>query len=305
MRRRSILAVVALILALAIPAAVAADDPPAPVARYTLREPGLPAPGPMEVVNFLFEYPPGAATPAHTHPGLVVSFVIEGEVTFETGGKTTVKKPGDTIIERPGEVGVARNATNAVARSVVSMVIPAGAPPSTPQPGAPVPPVARVARYVFRQSATIPAGEYEVVQQVLDFAPGAQTPVHTHPGQVVVTVLEGALTFTTAGATKTYQVGESSIEMPGVVAQARNAGAVRTTTMVAYLLPKGAPLSEPVAPAPPATGTGGTLPGLPSTGGGGATARTSVPAILALVLTSGGALTIGGGLALRRRSRRA
>src|SRR5207237_418211 len=124
-----------LIVAFAVPAAVAAADPPAPVVRYVQRLPGLPAPGPMEVVQFLFEYAPGAATPAHTHPGLVVSFVIEGEVTFETGGTTKVHKAGDTIIERPGEVGVARNATAAIARSVVSMVIPQGAAPSTPQPG--------------------------------------------------------------------------------------------------------------------------------------------------------------------------
>ena len=287
MLRRSLLALLALILALALPLGVAAGDPPAPVARYTLRVPGLPAPGPMEVVQFLFEYAPGAATPAHTHPGLVVSFVIEGEVTFEMGGMTKVNKPGDTIIERPGEVGVARNATGAMARSIVSMVIPQGAAPSTPQPGAPVPSPAPVARYLYRTPAIIPTGEYDVAQQVLDFAPGARTPVHTHPGQVVVTVIAGEDTFVTGGQTTVYKVGDSFVELPGVAGQAGNAGTTPMTVFAAYLLPKGAPLSTPVQ----------ETPGLPNTGGGG---EPRPPIALWLVALGGAGLAVGGRLVRRR-----
>ena len=113
-------------------------------------------------------------------------------------------------------------------------------------------------------------------------------------------MLEGALTHTAGGATKVYAVGESFTETPGVAAQARNAGAVRATVLVTYLLPKGAAPSAPVTtPAPPATGTGGNLPGMPNTGAGGGTA---VP-LAWLVLLAGGALVAGGGL-LQRRTRR-
>jgi quercetin dioxygenase-like cupin family protein len=280
---------------------VAADDPPAPVVRYAFRVPGLPTSGPLEVLQFLGEYGPGSSTPAHTHAGQVVSIVIEGQVTFETGGKTTVLKPGDTYVEPPGVVEVAHNTSGTVARAVHSIVIPQGAPLSIPQPGAPIPSPAPLGSYQYRTPAVIPAGEYDLVLQVLDFAPGAQTPVHTHPGQVVVTVIAGENTFTSGEQTTVYQVGDSFVELPGVAAQARNAGSAPLTVFALYLLPKGAPLSEPVAPAPPPTGTGGNLPGLPSTGAGGGTHRLPVGW---LVLAAGVAL-VAGGWHLRRGRRRA
>ena len=280
MRRRSILATLLLVLAFALPAAVAAADPPAPVPRHVYRMAGLPLSGPAEVVQFLFEFAPGAATPPHTHPGLTLGTVLEGEVTFEMGGAAKVYKVGETIVERPGEVGLARNATAA-----------------TTQPGGPSPaPPAPVARYLYRTAAVIPAGEYEVAHVVLDFAPGAQTPIYTHPGQIVVTVLAGQNTFSTAGKTTVYQVGESFVELPGAVGQARNAGTAPLTVFATFLLPPGAPLSVPIAPAPPST-----VPGLPSTGAGGGGDR---PPAGWLVLAAAAALVAGGGL-LRRRARRA
>jgi quercetin dioxygenase-like cupin family protein len=290
MRRRSMLATLILILAFALPAAAAAADPPAPVPRHLYRMAGLPISGPAEVVQFLFEFAPGAATPPHTHPGLTLGTVLEGEVTFEMGGAAKVYKVGETIVERPGEVGLARNATAATTRIAVSMVVPQGAAPSTPQPGGPAPaPPAPVARYLYRTAAVIPAGAYEVAHAVLDFAPGAQTPMYTHAGQIVVTVLAGQNTFMTAGTTTVYQVGESFVELPGAVGQARNAGTAPLTVFATFLLPPGAPLSVPIAP------------GLPSTGAGGGSAR---PPAGWLVLAAAAALVAGGGL-LRRRARRA
>lgn len=280
-----------LILPLAAPLGVAADDPPAPTARHLYRTAGLPASGPMEVVQFLFELPPGAATPLHTHSGLTLGTVIQGEVTFELGGATKVYKVGDTIIERPGDAaGAARNATAATTLVVVSMVVPQGAAPSTPQPGTPVPSPAPVTRYLYRTPAVIPAGDYDLAQQVLDFAPGAATPAHTHPGQAVVTVLAGENVLTYQGTDTRYTVGDSFVEQPGVAAQARNVGSGTMTVFVAFLLPKGAPLSNPVA-----------TPGLPSTGGGGTAQRSSPP----LVALLGGAFLLAGGWGLRRRLGRA
>jgi hypothetical protein len=58
----------------------------------------------------------------------------------------------------------------------------------------------------------------------------------------------------------------------------------------------------PGPPAPPATGSGGNLPGLPNTGAGGGADR--LPLVAWLVLAAGGALVGGAGL-LRRRARRA
>ena len=290
MRRRGILATLILILALALPATVAADDPPAPTTRHQFRTAGLPVAGPAEMVTWVLDFAPGAATPPHTHPGLLLGTQLEGENTFTSGGVDRVYKTGETLIELPGVVGVATNKGAVRNRALVSVVLPKGAPQATAQPGAPAPSIPPVTSYLSRADAVIPSGPYEVAQTVLDFAPGAQTPVHTHPGQVFVKVLEGALTFTVGGTTTVYQVGESFVEQPGVPAQARNAGTARATVMATYLLPQGAPLSSPVA-----------MPGLPNTGAGGG--DIGVP-LGWLVLLVGGAL-VGGGRLLRRGGRRA
>ena len=260
MRRRSILAVLILTLALALPAAVAADDPPGPAIRHQFRTDGLPVTGTPEIAFFINEYVPGAQTAPHTHPGMVVGTMIEGENTCVCGDKTKTYKLGESLIELPNELAVFKNTGATRARVMASIVLPKGAGLSTPQPNPSPAPPAPTAAYLFRTDAILPAGAYEVAHTVLDFAPGAQTPLHTHPGQVVVTVLDGELTFTTGGATKVYKVGESFVELPGVVGQARNVGNAPASVMAVYLLPKGAPFSAPVA-----------MPGLPNTGAGGGT----------------------------------
>jgi len=301
MRRRSLLATLALILALVLPVAVAAEDPPAPTTRHQFRTAGLPVAGPAEMVTWVLDFAPGSATPPHTHPGMLLGTQLEGENTFTSGGADKVYKTGETLTELPGVVGVSANKGAVRNRALVSIVLPKGAPQGTPQPGAPAPAIAPVTSYLFRADATIPNGPYEVAQSVIDFAPGAQTPAHTHAGQVFVTVLEGELTFRTGGADRVYKVGESFIEQPGVPAQARNAGTTRATVMATYLLPQGAPLSNPVTtPAPPPTGSGGNLPGMPNTGAGGGE---QLP-VGWLVLLACGALVAGGAL-LKRRARRA
>ncbi|HEY8600363.1 MAG TPA: cupin domain-containing protein [Thermomicrobiales bacterium] len=276
-------------LALALPGATLADDPPAPVQRHVYRVAGLPPSGPMEVVTFINEFQPGAQTPAHTHPGLTLVTVIEGAVTFRHPDREQTYRVGDSFVERPGEVGIATNTTATRTRVIASMIVPKGAPPSTPQPGAATPPLTPTLVYLYRTDAIVPAGDYDVAQQVLDFAPGAQTPVHTHPGQVVVTVIAGENTFITAGKTTVYKTGDSFVELPGVIGQARNAGSAPMAVMATFLLPKGEPLSHPAA-----------TPGLPNTGGGGL-ARTNAP--LVPVFLGIGAL--GGVWLLRRRVSRA
>jgi quercetin dioxygenase-like cupin family protein len=291
--------VFAILLALALPLGALADDPPAPTQRHLYRVAGLPATGPMEIVTFVLEFPPGAATPPHTHPGLTLATVLEGEVTFDTAGTKTTYRAGQSFAELPGEVGVAANLSDARTRVMASIILPKGAAPSAAQPGGPSPaPPAPTPLYLFRTDAIIPDGGYEVVQQVLDFAPGAQTPVHSHAGQVAVTVIAGENTFSTGGKSTVYKVGESFVELPGVVGQARNAGSAPVAVMATYLQPQGEPLSHPI-PAPPVAGTGGTLPGLPSTGAGGAQGGRSP--LAGLGMGALGALGITGGWLVRRR----
>ncbi len=287
MVRHRALAALALILALILPLGVAADDPPGPTTRHQFRVDSLPLAGLADMVKFVNDFPPGAATPPHTHPGLVLVTVLEGELTFRTPRGDQVFRVGESFSEGPGEVVTAVNTGATKTRVMVSTVIPKGAPLLAPQPGGPTPaPPVPTTLYLLRADAFFPGDPYEVAQAVLDFAPGAQTPAHTHPGQVFVTVLEGVITLRTGGVEQTYQVGESFVELPEVAVQARNADTAKATVLATYLLPKGAPLSTPVA-----------TPGLPNTGAGGTAHRSSLPMVALL----SGTLLLAGGWGLRRR----
>ena len=289
MRRRTTLAVLTLLLALAVPGGVAAQTPPAPTptTRHQFRVDSPPAAGPVEMVTFVFDFAPGAATPPHTHPGLVLVTVLEGTLTYRSGGEERTYGVGQSFTETPGVIHTATNTGSAQTRLAVSVQVPRMAPPSDPQPGGPTPaPPAPTALYLSRANAVFPPQPYEVAQTVLDFAPGAATPLHTHPGQVFVTVLSGEITFTSRGTTTVYRVGESFVEQPGVVGQARNAGTAPASLMATYLLPRGAALSTPI----------GAL-GLPATG---AASTGLIPATTA----AGIALVLGGLLAGGARARR-
>jgi quercetin dioxygenase-like cupin family protein len=243
----------------------------------------------MEMVTFVFEFVPGDQVPPHTHPGQVLATVVEGEVTIRMEGTDHTYKQGDSWTETPGIVHAATNTAAGRTRVMVSILVPKGAPPSQIQPGGPSPaPPAPTPLYLSRTEVLVPAAPYEVAQAVLDFAPGARIPPHTHPGPVSVTVLDGAITLRTQGTEKTHQVGETFIEVPGVVFQATNAGSTPATVMVTYLVPKGAPLASPVA-------------SMPHTGAGGMATELlgAWPALVA-----GGGLVVGAWLARRQRRSR-
>lgn len=124
---------------------------------------------------------------------------------------------------------------------LVVLVLPSGlALAQQPTPG---PSVLWVARTV----GVVQPERFNLVQSRLHFEPGAATPWHTHPGQVVVTVLEGENTFSMGDLTHLYRAGEQFVELPDTVfMQARNAGSSRMSVMATYLLPWGAPLSNPM-----------------------------------------------------------
>jgi hypothetical protein len=71
------------------------------------------------------------------------------------------------------------------------------------------------------------------------------------------------------GVDRVYKEGESGVEVPNQVGQARNAGSVPARVMASYLLPQGAPLSTPRAgPMAPAAlpKTGAADPWAPAAG---------------------------------------
>jgi LPXTG-motif cell wall-anchored protein len=90
-----------------------------------------------------------------------------------------------------------------------------------------------------------PPQEFQLVQQALDFPPGAWTPAHSHGGLVFVTVAEGQVTQFSDGKETTYKPGDTWTETPGHVHQAGNTTSAPSRTLVTFLLPVGAQQTIP------------------------------------------------------------
>lgn len=84
----------------------------------------------------------------------------------------------------------------------------------------------------------------EVVQTRVDFAPGAVSLRHSHPGEEIAYVLEGTLEYEVEGRpTVTLKVGESLFIPAGANHVARNVGTGKASELATYLVTKGKPLS--------------------------------------------------------------
>jgi LPXTG-motif cell wall-anchored protein len=292
MHRRTIFTTLIAVLCLMISTSVAlGQTPPGPVVRHLFRTAGLPQAARFNITQNILNFEPGAATAFHTHPGQVLVTLLEGENTFTKNGVEKVYQAGDSFVELPGEVVQARNAGTSRMSVMATYLMPWEAPLSRPELADKTPLPRPFVSYQFKTDVSPMTEPFDVVQQVLDFAPGAATPVHTHPGIVVVTVVAGELTFQLNGTDTVYKAGESFVEVPGQVVQARNAGAVQTSVMVSYLIPKDAPLStvHHADPVPAA---------LPTTGGA---AEGALPIWLIGLAAAG--LIAGGWMVRRRRNR--
>ena len=83
----------------------------------------------------------------------------------------------------------------------------------------------------------------EVVQVRVDFAPGAAFGKHSHPGEEIVYVIEGALQYEVEGKPPvTLEAGEVLFIPAGAVHAARNVGRGNGAELATYIVEKGKPL---------------------------------------------------------------
>lgn len=120
--------------------------------------------------------------------------------------------------------------------AVFYVAVPSGVAAAQVPPG---PSVAHQAKF----PATSPAGPFEIVQVVVDFAPGTWTPPHTHGGEAFVSVLEGEMTHRSMGSEQKFKAGETWVEHPGHFGEAGNTGTTRARLLGTFVLPKGAQLT--------------------------------------------------------------
>ena len=296
MMRMASITVLSLLLLAANSAIAAQELPPGPTTIYRSNWAGLTMAGEFEVIDLILEFPPGSVTPSHIHGGPGMATVLEGEVVFTTEGKAgQVTRPGEFYLDVAGSVHTAANQTDRPARVSYVILLPKGAAVTTvmggPSAGELPPGPKTISRSNWPGLAM--AGEFELINLILEFGSGSATPSHIHGGPGMATVLEGEMVFTTEGQPgQIIRPGQFYLDVAGSVHTAANQTASPARVSYVVALPKGAPLTTvsgaPQAPAPAA-------PGMPRTG--------APPALLPLVAAlSLGLLSLGCG-ALARRSR--
>jgi quercetin dioxygenase-like cupin family protein len=113
----------------------------------------------------------------------------------------------------------------------------------------------------------VAAGEYDLVNLVLDFAPGAQIPLHYHGGPALLVGKGGELTLRPeSGMEHTVTSGMVVNEKAGARHVMINTGSADAGIFAGILLPKGAEVTTLVTAASPENTPSGQPAGMPSTG---------------------------------------
>jgi len=95
-----------------------------------------------------------------------------------------------------------------------------------------------------RQNLSVP--EREVIQVLVEFAPGALAPEHSHPGEEIVYVVQGSLEYEVEGKPPvTLKAGDVLFIPAGAIHAVRNVGRSNGTELATYIVEKGKPLVTP------------------------------------------------------------
>ena len=83
----------------------------------------------------------------------------------------------------------------------------------------------------------------EVIQVLVEFAPGVSAVRHSHPGEELVYVTEGALEYQLdGGPPRTVKAGEVLFIPHGTPHAVKNVGSVKAAEIATYIVEKGKPL---------------------------------------------------------------
>ena len=94
-----------------------------------------------------------------------------------------------------------------------------------------------------RQRHDLSVAGREVIQTIVELAPGTTAPRHTHLGEEIIYVLEGTWEYTMEGKPPvTLKAGDVLFVPAGTIHSARNVGAGRATELATYIVEKGKPL---------------------------------------------------------------
>lgn len=110
------------------------------------------------------------------------------------------------------------------------------------QPGVTAP-APEVKRTVLKQQDT-PDGKFQNSMVLVEIPVGGREGRHTHPGPLIVHVVEGTLTLEYEGKpTSPYKAGETFVVEAGKVHQGINMGTVPIKAIASFVTEKGKPLT--------------------------------------------------------------
>lgn len=262
MTRHKVMLALSLLAVLLLSTSSAGAQTPGPTVASKHQQEFAHSPGQFDLVQVVQELAPGAETPPHSHGGNGQATVLEGEVVLKVGDKETTYTAGQGFVETADEKMQVLNKSSSRARFAVAFVLPQGKAFSTPAGTSAKPGPTVLSKH---QTAIDQPGPFDLVQLVQKFAPGAQTPPHSHGGDGQVNVVEGDFELRTGGGTKRFSAGDGFTETAGEAMQLANVGAGEATMVVSFVLSKGAELTTPRADLQLAA-TG--LPTVPATAAG-------------------------------------
>ena len=82
----------------------------------------------------------------------------------------------------------------------------------------------------------------EVIQVRVDFDPGYVAPMHTHPGEEIIYVIEGTLEYEIGGKKSRVKAGDVLFVPAGTPHTATNIGSGNGAELATYVVEKGKPL---------------------------------------------------------------
>ena len=92
------------------------------------------------------------------------------------------------------------------------------------------------------QRHDLSAAGREVIQVRVDFDPGYVAPMHTHPGEEIIYVIEGTLEYEIGGKKSKVKAGDVLFVPAGTPHTATNIGSDNGAELATYIVEKGKPL---------------------------------------------------------------
>lgn len=115
---------------IALAATASAAPPAAPVQIHAQFD--VPRSRPQVVMVQSRDFPAGAQSGWHVHPGVEVAYVTAGRLELQVKGKVTVLEPGDSFTMPRGVPHNGINRGEQMAKAVITLVVDKGAQPRQP-----------------------------------------------------------------------------------------------------------------------------------------------------------------------------